>query len=66
MWICFEPLKMSNSGKKYIMVITDAFSKYVKMVAISDKTADTVAEVLLSKWLCRHGLPSEIVLDGGK
>ena len=48
------------------MVITDAFSKYVEIVAIPDKTADTVAEALFSKWLCRHRLPSKIVSDGGK
>ena len=62
----FSPLKTSNSGKKYIMVITDTFSKYVEIVAISEKTADTVVEALFTKWLCPHGLPNEIVLDGGK
>ena len=33
----FGPLKTSNSGKKYVMVITDAFSKYVEIMAIPDK-----------------------------
>jgi len=62
----FGPLKTSGSGKKYIMCITDAFSKYVELVAIPDKTATTVASALFSRWLCRHGLPLEIVSDGGK
>jgi hypothetical protein len=62
----FGPLKMSGSGKKYIMSITDAFSKYVELVAIPDKTPTTVASALFSRWLCRHGSPLKIVSDGGK
>ncbi len=62
----FGPLKTLGSGKQYIMCITDAFSKYVELVAIPDKTATTVASALFSRWLCRHGLPLEIVSDGEK
>ena len=62
----FGPLKTSGSGKKYIMCITDAFSKYVELVALPNKEADTVASALFNKWLCRHGLPNEIVSDNGK
>ena len=62
----FGPLKTSQSGKKYIMVVTDAFTKYVELTAISDKQAEAVATAILTKWLCRRGLPAEIVSDGGK
>ena len=62
----FGPLKTSGSGKKYIMCVTDAFSKYVELVALPNKEAETVAASLFSKWLCRHGLPNEIVSDNGK
>ena len=48
------------------MVVTDAFTKYVELIAIPDKQADTIAQALFSKWLCRHGLPAEIVSDNGK
>ena len=41
-------------------------SKYVELIAIPDKQADTVANALFTKWLCRHGLPAEIVSDNGK
>ena len=33
----FWLLKVTEEGKKYISVITDAFSKYVELAAISDK-----------------------------
>ncbi len=62
----FGPLKTSESGKKYIMCITDAFSKFAELIAIPDKQAPTVAEALFTRWLCRHGLPLEIVSDQGK
>jgi hypothetical protein len=59
----FGPLKTLPSQKKFILCITDAFSKYVELVAIQDKSAPTVASALYSRWLCRHGLPLEIVSD---
>ena len=62
----FRPLKTSQSGKKYILVVIDAFTKYVQLIAIPDKHAETVATALFTRWLCRHGLPNEIVSDGGK
>ena len=62
----FRNMKTSHSGKKYIMCMTDAFSRYAELVAIPDKTADTVATALFKKWLCRHGLPLEIISDQGK
>jgi hypothetical protein len=35
--------------------------KYTKLVAIPDRSTPTVGSALLSIWLCRHGLPLEIV-----
>jgi len=62
----FGPLKTrSAAGNKYIMVITDAFSKYTELVAIPDKTADSVAKAFFEAWICRHGVPVHIVSDRG-
>ena len=63
----FGPLKCrSASGKKYIIVITDAFSKYTELAAIPDKTAVTVARSFFENWICRHGVPRIIISDRGK
>jgi len=63
----FGPLKSrSVSGAKYIMVMTDAFSKYTELSAIIDKTAETVAKSFFEHWICRHGVPRIIVSDRGK
>ena len=56
----------SVSRKKYILVITDAFSNYTELVAIPDKSASTVAQSFLECWIFRHGVPRSIVSDRGK
>ena len=63
----FGPLRTrSASGQKYIMVMTDAFSKYTELAAIPDKTAVSVARAFFEHWICRHGVPQLIVSDRGK
>ena len=61
----FGFLVVSGRGKKYILCITDAFTKYVELVAIDNNKATTVAEAIFEKWFCRYGIPMEIVTDGG-
>ena len=62
----FGPLKTPHGQKKYILCITDAFTKYAEVVAIDNKQADTVADQILSNWICRFGVPVQIHSDGGK
>ena len=62
----FGPLKTSEKGKKYVMVMADAFSKYVVLQAISNKEAATVAKALHERWNLLFGAPREIVSDRGK
>jgi hypothetical protein len=54
------------SGKKFILCITDDFSKYQELVTVPGKNAPTLASALFSRWFCRHGLSLEIVLDNGR
>ena len=42
----FGPLKASGSQKKYVLCVTDAFTKYVVLVAIPNKEAPTVAQAI--------------------
>jgi hypothetical protein len=62
----FGPLKTSDSGKKFILCITDALTKYVELVPLPNKEADTVANAIFDKWYCRFGAPLDIVTDQGK
>ena len=61
----YGPMK-SESGDKYVCVMTDAFTKYVELAAIPDKKAETVARCIYVNWICRHSVPALIVSDGGR
>jgi hypothetical protein len=62
----FGPLKTTYSGKKFILCMTDALTKYVKLVPLPNKEPDTVANAIFDKWYCRFGSPLDIVTDQGK
>ena len=62
----FGPLKTSSKGKSYLLCMTDACTKYVELVAIDNKEASTVAEALFTRWICRYGVPLDIVTDKGR
>ena len=58
-------LKSSSTKFKYILSITDAFSRWVELVPIENKEAITVAKALWDNWICRFGFYKQSVSDGG-
>ena len=62
----FGPLIASDKGKKFVCVMTCAFSKYVELVALPNKEAATVAKAIMDTWVTRYSTPREIVTDNGK
>ena len=58
------PLPQTRNGKKYIVVITDYLTKYVLAVPTRDQTAETIAAVLMDKFL-EYGLPEKLITDNG-
>jgi hypothetical protein len=60
------PFKTSIKGEKFVLCITDTFTKYVEMIAIKNKEAATVAKYVFERWTCRFGNPVEIVTDNGR
>ena len=42
------PCKTSDAGNKYVLIMTDAFTKYVEIVAIPNKEAVTVADAIFT------------------
>ena len=55
----------SHAGNKYVMVMTDAWSKVVELAAIPDKTAEMVAKMFFERWICRYSVPLQVVSDNG-
>jgi hypothetical protein len=58
------PLPVDALGNKYIITIIDCFSRIVELVPAQDTTAITAANAIL-QWICRYGIPSQIVSDNG-
>jgi len=61
----FGPLK-TISSKAHVLCITDAHSKFVELAVVPNKEARTVAAAIFRQWICRFGIPDQILTDGGK
>lgn len=59
------PLTVSASGNHYIMVITDATTKWPEAYPIPNKEASTVARVLI-KLICRYSSIKVLITDQGR
>ena len=62
----FGPLKSSEGGSKYVLVMTDALTKIVRLKAIPSKDATVVAQAILLDWIYVYGVPKIISSDQGK
>lgn len=59
-------LPTTPAGNKYILVVSDYFSKWVEAFAIPDQEASTVANLLVREVICRFGVPLFIHSDQGR
>ncbi|KAL0722739.1 hypothetical protein Bca4012_037338 [Brassica carinata] len=55
----------SSCQKKYILVLTDYFTKWVEAEAYVSITDKEVQQFVWKNIICRHGLPYEIITDNG-
>jgi hypothetical protein len=62
----FGPMLAAGRQHKYILCITDAFTKYALVTAVENKEAETVAKAIFAEWFCKFGIPAQIHTDGGK
>ena len=71
---CFDVLYMdilgelpeTDRGNKYILVITDGFTKWTQAMALPDQTAQTVADALMIHVFSLFGVPRRIHTDQGR
>ena len=57
-------MPLSGRGNKYILVIMDYFSKFVRIAPMPNQKTETVMEVLL-QWIQELGVPERIHTDQG-
>jgi IS30 family transposase len=62
----FGPMITAESTKKFVLCITEAFTKYVVVMAIANKYAETVADAIYKEWFSQFGIPAQIHTDRGK
>lgn len=60
------PLPITERQNRYILVVTDKFTKLVEIIPITDITAKTTAEKLLNEVISRYDCPLSIHSDQGR
>ena len=58
------PFRETADGNKYVITLTDLFSKWVEAAPINQKSADNVAQVLCNLFF-RFSPPNKIITDQG-
>ncbi|CAC5411488.1 unnamed protein product [Mytilus coruscus] len=59
------PLPRTPRGNKYILMVSDHFTKWVEIIPIPDQSAITCAEKILNKVISRLGCPLSLHSDRG-
>ena len=60
------PFPESTRGNKYVLAVTDYFTKWVEIFPMLDQTAPTCAEIILNEVIARFGCPYNIHSDQGR
>ena len=59
------PLPATSCGNKYILVVTDLFSKWVEAFPLAVTDSITLARILTDEVICRYGVPESLHSDQG-
>jgi transposase InsO family protein len=60
------PYRESVSGNRYILTMTDFFSRWPILVAVPNQSAEVLVEAIMKHLISMHGLPGTFVTDLGK
>lgn len=52
-------------GHKYLLVMTDRYSKLTKVVPMKSTSAFAVAKAFVSNWVVNFGAPAVLLTDNG-
>ena len=64
-WDIMGPLPTTLRGHKYILVVTDLFSKWVEAFPLAATDIVTLAKILTVEVICRYGVPESLHSDQG-
>ncbi|CAC5406703.1 unnamed protein product [Mytilus coruscus] len=60
------PLPETKNKNKYILVITDYFSRWAESYPMPDQEAETVTRIFVGEFIARFGLPRQVHIDQGR
>ena len=60
------PFPLTSRGNRYILTVTDHFTRWVEIFAIPDQTAETCANKIFNDVVARYGCPYELLSDQGR
>jgi transposase InsO family protein len=55
-----------DHGNKYLLVMQDAHTKWVELCPITDKSAESAANAIMTSWITRHGCMQNLISDQGR
>ena len=61
-----SPFPKSDQGKKYVLIISDCFTRWTEAYPIPNQEAVTIAETLVKEYICRYGVPQYLHTDQGR
>ena len=64
-WDLMGPLPTTSAGNKYVLVITDIFSKWTEAFPVSSTDSATLATISVNEVVCRHGVSTMFHSDQG-
>ena len=60
------PFPISSLGNRYLLVVTDCFTKMVEAFPLFNMRTKAIAEVFVREIVCRYGVPLEVHTDQGR
>ena len=60
------PLPTSDNENKYILIVSDYFTRWVEAYPITDQEDRSIADILTKEFVCRFGVPLLTHTDQGR